>query len=275
MNGQPTSQKFLKEVNDRKMVLLQSQIYQLKRQISVLREQNEHREIFVYGAKEQVDTVLDQLKTIKEEGSKQSVEVKKSKPFDKETLSVGDSIKRLEALSKFITRGEKNRIRPVSSDIYTFSSSFLKSSRKPSVFDICDPSLGLELFNLAQMGRLEALLSRLFRNLVCLEILIPDVTLTLPTSVFQNKLGSLVKDTVQDVGLAVTYLSSVASLVPASPSEKLEDLIGEEWKGKDIQAMVYEMIRKVVPSEMNRQSLQSMLTTVLRSMKDNEVRIKL
>jgi predicted nuclease with TOPRIM domain len=106
-----------------KSIVYQSQIIQLKRQLDKYKQVANKKELFVYSAQEQVFMCLEKARSLE------------SLISDKPALE--GLIKRLQALSKHITRSERDHIESIEPNAFHFISDFLHGHKEITMNDVC------------------------------------------------------------------------------------------------------------------------------------------
>ncbi|KAJ3302991.1 hypothetical protein HDV03_004271 [Kappamyces sp. JEL0829] len=266
-------------LSNKKAVLLKSLIAQLKRQVAVLKDEQRNKEVFVYSAKEQVDLAEQLLRSAVDAPASKKAEAKKELPKTKEpgrgieTRVVQDCVKRLRALSKYMTRGEKDRLTSsagVKDAAYLFDAGFLDGHRK-QLATVADFASGkIDHLNLAQVSRLESQLSTLYASLLALESCL-STSLEPHLPLFADHIASRFEETMNQVLLAANSLLSLSLLVPAPPLVPLEKALE---LGGTLPSSMDDIFKALSLTDRERQKLQGVLAPILRSTSDSRMRLE-
>jgi hypothetical protein len=192
------------ELNDRRSMLYQSQIIQLKRQLGIYKEIAQKKELFVYSAQEQANLVLERFQKYVA-----SLESSQKIP-ELESL-----FKRLEALAKHISRQERDNIDNLSDPQFQFISDFVSPKSVLTLHKASDGSI--DHLNVEQVARLDVQLQSLYGKLSELEASLSTSFEPNVAPLFQKQVQTVFEASMNELVGAMNSLLSVSTLLPAAP----------------------------------------------------------
>jgi hypothetical protein len=256
VSNQNTRTKRKEELNDRRSMLYQSQIIQLKRQLEIYKEIAQRKELFVYSAQEQAYMILEKFQKYV-----MSLESSQKKP-ELESL-----FKRIEALAKHISRQEQNHIDNIVDPLYHFTSDFVSPKSVLTLHKVGDGTT--DHLNIAHISRLDIQLQTLYGKLSELEASLSTSFEPNVAPVFQKQVQSVFENCMNEIVSVMNALLSLSALVPATPLPKMD----QAKLPAPFATTIHTLFEKMTPplSEPVRSRIQPVLESLLEEFRTTQV----
>ncbi|KAI8899520.1 hypothetical protein BC833DRAFT_585284 [Globomyces pollinis-pini] len=258
-------------LNQRKSMVYQSQIIQLKRQLDIYKEKVQQKEVFVYDVRDQIQKCCTILKTVNiESGKPKPTKVGKviqSKPESKSNHqdNVKQAIKLLESVTKHITRGVQDRLEVNHEASFLFISEFICPQRRTDLRPVTLADLitgDLKHLNLKHVSRLECQLHSLYSSLSSLEVGLSTAMEPNISPLFYDRIMVKFNEAMEKLVSSMNSLVSLSCLIPAAPLPSLDQV---KPTGPPSIPTITELLASLSISDNIKLKLKPALTTLLNA----------